>query len=189
TLVIFAGSELFTGNNMTLMVGSLDKQISWNTTFKLWVICYIGNLLGALLLSFAYAKSGLAGNGTMGLFIAGAAKAKMNAPLMQLFIRGILCNMLVCLAVWTSLRAKEDTAKILLIFWCLFGFIGSGYEHSIANMTVLGVPLFLPQYFEGVSWYGFIRNLFAVSLGNFIGGAIFIAFAYWLVGRSESKVN
>jgi nitrite transporter NirC len=184
TLVIFAGSELFTGNNMVLMVGSLDKAIKWRTTINLWLLCYAGNLAGALLFSYAYAHSGLANSGAMAAFIAGVAKSKMSAPFPELFIRGILCNMLVCLAVWTSLRAKEDTAKLILIFWCLFGFIGSGYEHSIANMTVLGVPLFLPGSFDGVSWYGFAWNMAAVSLGNLVGGAFFIGAAYWLVGRN-----
>jgi len=180
TLVIFAGSELFTGNNMTMTVGSLTKRVTWFETIKVWVISYIGNLAGSLLLAYAMSGSGLITKGPLHDFIVAAASDKMNAPFSQLFIRGILCNMLVCLAVWTATKAKEDTAKLLLIFWCLFGFIGSGFEHSVANMTLLGMSLFVNH--DGmVSWWGFINNLVPVTLGNMIGGGLFIGAVYWFI--------
>ena len=104
---------------------------------------------------------------------------KMNLPARELFIRGVLCNWLVCLAVWTSARATGDAAKILLIFWCLFAFVGSGFEHSIANQSLLGLALFLPHE-AGVSWVGFVWNQTWVILGNIIGGGVFVGTLYWM---------
>jgi len=180
SLVVFAGSELFTGNNMTMTIGSLAKKVTWVETIKVWVISFIGNLVGSLLLAYAMSASGLVTKGPLHDFIVAAASDKMNTPFIQLFIRGILCNMLVCLAIWTATKAKEDTAKLMLIFWCLFGFIGSGFEHSVANMTLLGMSLFVNH--DGmVSWWGFISNLVPVTLGNMVGGGFFIGAAYWFI--------
>lgn len=181
TLVVFAGSELFTGNNMTMVIGSLTKKVTWFDTLKIWAASYIGNLAGSLLLAMAMAGSGLITQGPLHDFIVVAASDKMNAPFLQLFIRGILCNMLVCLAIWTAAKAKDDTAKLILIFWCLFGFIGSGFEHSVANMTLLGMSLFAPHDGQLVSWLGFLNNLLPVTLGNMVGGGLFIGVVYWFI--------
>ncbi len=191
TLVIFAGSELFTGNNLVLTVGSLSGKVSWSHTLRLWLICLAGNYVGSLLLAWIFVASGLGTNEATAQFVRSTAAAKMSAPFFQLFLRGILCNILVCLAVWTSARATSDSGKILLIFWCLFAFIGSGYEHSIANMTLLGIAAFLP----GTNFWRVLvdmqANLIPVTLGNFIGGAVFVGAAYWSVahGFATKKVT
>lgn len=185
TLVIFAGSELFTGNNMVMAIGSLSGKVSWLNTGKLWLVCYLGNLAGALLLAYLISQSGVLCSGAGQAFITKVSIAKGSGPFMQLLIKGILCNMLVCLAVWTSARTKEDTAKILLIFWCLFAFIGSGFEHSIANMTVIGVGIFVSP--ETVTWGHFWHNMIPVTLGNMLGGAVFIGGAYWFVANKKLK--
>jgi formate/nitrite transporter FocA (FNT family) len=102
----------------------------------------------------------------------------------ELFVRGILCNWLVCLAVWTAARTTNDAAKIMLIFWCLFAFIGSGFEHSIANQSILGIALFLPHGPE-VSWGGFIWNQLWVVSGNIVGGVVFMGGAYWVTSPAR----
>ena len=107
-------------------------------------------------------------------------------PALQLFLRGILCNWLVCLALWTSSRAKSDTAKCILIFWCLFAFISSGYEHSIANMTLLSMSLISPHS-DMVSWLGFGRNLFYVTFGNIVGGSFFVGALYCMATYREEN--
>lgn len=183
TLVIFAGSELFTGNNMVMMLGRLAQKVTTKDAIKIWIFSYIGNLVGSLFFAYLIAKSGLIANEPQSAFILKAAAGKMNAPLMQLFIRGILCNMLVCLAIWTSTRAKEDISKLLLIWWCLFAFIGAGFEHSVANMSLLGMALFVPHDPTFISIGGFIKNLVAVTGGNFVGGALFIGAIYWYVSK------
>jgi len=183
TLVVFAGSELFTGNNMIMTIGSLSKTVSWVDTIKVWVTSYLGNLIGSLLMALTLVQTGLITKSSLKEFILGVTSAKMNAPAIELFFRGILCNMLVCLAIWMAMKAKDETAKLILIFWCLFGFIGAGFEHSIANMTILGLGLFIPHDPSVISWAGFARNLIPVTIGNLIGGAILIGAMYWYVSN------
>lgn len=97
-------------------------------------------------------------------------------------MRGILCNTLVCLAVWCSMKLKEEVAKLVMIFWCLFAFITSGFEHSVANMTLLSVSLFIPHP-ETVSWAGLAANLIPVTLGNMVVGILFVGIAYWYIEK------
>jgi len=132
------------------------------------------------------ACTGLADGGTVtGAFIDKVASAKMNAPWMALFCRGILCNALVCLAVWMAAKTKNEAARIFLIFWCLFAFIACGFEHSIANMTIFGVSLFTAHP-DTVSWVGFARNQLPVTIGNIIGGGFF-GLAYWYSTWSKAE--
>lgn len=143
---------------------------------RIWVFSYFGNFAGAIIVAGLFFYSGLATGGTADFII--SAGAKMNGAFMELFVRGILCNILVCLAVWCSVKLKDETAKLIMIFWCLFAFITSGFEHSVANMTVLTTALMIPHP-ETISLAGLAANLIPVSLGNIVGGAVFIGAAYW----------
>ena len=180
TLVMFAGSELFTGNNMVGAIGGLSRSVSWPQVIGLNVWSWIGNVIGSLALAWLIAESGVFAKGPAAEFLGSVAAAKMSLPAWELFIRGILCNWLICLAVWMSGRTSNDAAKILLIFWCLFAFIGTGFEHSIANQSLLGMALFLPHG-AGISWGGFWYNQLFVVLGTGVGGGLFVGGLYWLV--------
>ena len=184
SLVLMAGADLFTSNNMIMTIGTLTKKTTWYETIHIWLFSYIGNFAGAILIAALFFYSGLATGGTAD-FMTKAAADKMNAPFMELLFRGILCNILVCLAVWCSFKLKEETAKLLVIFWCLFAFITSGFEHSIANMSLLSIALMIPHP-ETVSMIGLVANLVPVTIGNIIGGALFIGAGYWF-GNSEKK--
>ena len=184
TLVVFAGSELFTGNNMIMTIGVLRKKASLCDLLRVWGTCWVGNLLGSFVLAFLVVTSGSLTHAAA--FIERVAAAKMSAPALQLFIRGILCNWLVCLALWMAARTRSDTAKCILIFWCLFAFIASGFEHSIANMSLLSMALLSPHG-AGVSWAGFGSNLLFVTLGNVAGGAVFVGGLYCLAARKEEQ--
>ncbi|HZS01866.1 MAG TPA: formate/nitrite transporter family protein [Chloroflexota bacterium] len=179
TLVIFAGSELFTGNAMVLTVGALTGRAGWLQLANLWGWSYLGNLIGSLVLALLVAHSGALGGEPQRGFVESVATAKMGLSFEAAFVRGILANWLVCLAVWCSMRTTSDVAKLGLIFWCLFAFIGAGFEHSIANMTLLALALFQPHG-EAVSWAGYVGNLVPVTLGNIVGGAGFVGGLYWL---------
>ncbi|HEY7060590.1 MAG TPA: formate/nitrite transporter family protein [Chloroflexota bacterium] len=179
TLVIFAGSELFTGNAMVMTVGALTGRAGWLQLASLWGWSYVGNLVGSLALALLLAHSGALGGDPQRGFIETIATGKMNLSFEAAFVRGILANWLVCLAVWCSLRTTSDVAKLGLIFWCLFAFIGAGFEHSIANMTLLALALFQPHG-DAISWGGYVANLIPVTLGNVLGGALFVGGLYWL---------
>jgi nitrite transporter NirC len=180
TLVIFAGSELFTGNNMVGAIGGLSNSLSWAQVVQLNAWSWLGNLVGSLGLAWLVIQSGVFGKGPTADLIEKVAAVKMSLPAWELFVRGILCNWLICLAVWMAGRTSSDTAKLILIFWCLLAFIGIGFEHSIANQSFLGMALFLPHD-AAVSWAGFWYNQLFVVLGNLVGGGLLVGGLYWLV--------
>lgn len=183
TLVIFAGSDLFTGHTMFMSLGWLRGRTNLSDLIGCWAASWAGNLVGSALLAalFVAGGGGVALLGKSPLIIAAAA-AKMNAPADELVARAMLCNWLVCLAIWTSARMKSDTAKCIAIFWCLYAFIASGYEHSVANMTLLAIALLAPHpatvTFAGLGW-----NLLWVSLGNILSGAGIMGLGYWAASR------
>lgn len=183
SLVIFAGSELFTGNAMVLSFGVLARQTRLRDLGGVWLLSWVGNLAGALLLAVVVVQSGAA-NAALPFF-AKVAAAKMTAGPWELLLRGILCNTLVCLAVWTSARANSDSAKLILIWWCLFGFIGSGFEHSIANMTLLAVAILGNPADAAMNWGGYLYNLGWVTLGNTIAAVLVLALPYHLISRQR----
>jgi nitrite transporter len=183
TLVIFAGSDLFTGHTMFMALGWLRRRTGLGELAACWSVSWAGNLAGCVVLAALFVAGGgglaLAGKSPL---IVNVAAAKMNAPALELVARGILCNWLVCLAIWTSARMTNDTAKCIAIFWCLYAFIASGYEHSVANMTLLSIALLAPHpasvTFGGMGW-----NLLWVSLGNIISGAGVMGLGYWAASR------
>ncbi len=179
TLVIFAGSELFTGNNMVCAIGTLARAITMKQMGLIFFWSFVGNLLGSLGIAWLIAQAAVVGQAPQSDLLLKVASVKMNGPAWELFIRGILCNWLVCLAVWMAARTTNDAAKIMLVFWCLFAFVGSGFEHSIANQSILGIALFLPHG-PDVTWLGLAWNQFWVVSGNVVGGAVFVGGAYWL---------
>ncbi len=183
SLVIMAGSELFTGQNMIMTAGMFQKKVTFAQTMTAWVACLLGNWAGAVVLALIFWGSGLA-TGATGEFMAATAATKMSIPLVPLFLRGILCNVLVCLAVWCSFRCKSESGKLIMIFWCLFAFITSGFEHSIANMTLLTVGLLAP-FESAVSLSGYFYNLGVVVLGNMTGAILFLATPYYIISKKK----
>lgn len=178
TLVVFAGSELFTGHTMYMTIGWLRGKTNLKDLAAAWSMSWLGNLAGALVLGLIY----YAGKGTlMGAgsdLLNNVAAAKMSKSVLQLFALGVLCNWLVCLALWMSARTKSDAAKCIVIFWSLFAFIASGYEHSVANMTIFVIAL-LGDHPDTVTIAGMAYNLLWVTLGNAVAGALFMAVGYW----------
>jgi nitrite transporter NirC len=187
TLVVFAGAELFTGHTMIMSFGLLRGTVGVGALAKSWVLTWVGNLVGAVGLAALF---WLGGGGAIlksgADLIFSTAAAKMHAAPIALLARGILCNWLVCLALWMSARTKSDGAKCLLIFWCLFAFIASGFEHSVANMTLFAIALF-GQHPDTVSIGGMFYNLLWVTIGNIFAGTIFMAAAYWVASGKTAR--
>ena len=182
SLVIFAGAELFTGNTFVMTIGVLEKRISLSELAGVWLLSYIGNFVGSFLCAAAFIGTGLATGDTLS-FILSTSALKMTMSPGALIWRGVLCNILVCLAVWCSNRMKTESGKLILIFWCIFTFVICGFEHSVANMTMLSLGVLLPHSGTAISLSVLFYNLFFVSLGNTIGGAIALGMSYHVIAK------
>jgi len=188
TIVIFAGSELFTGSNLVLTLGVLSKKASVGDLAANWFWTWVGNLLGSILLAFLAVRAGVFNVEPIQSFVLKLVQTKMNLPPEQLIWRAVLANWMVCLGVWMSARIKSEPGRILMIWWCMFTFITCGYEHSIANMCGLMLGLLLPHQGMAISAAGYAYNLALATLGNIIGGAIFVGAAYWLASPKARPV-
>lgn len=180
TLVVFAGGELFTGHTMYMVHGLLAGSSSLADLIRSWAASWAGNLIGAIALAtlFVIGGGGLILGGEENNLLFQVAAKKMHTPALQLFAKAVLCNWLVCLALWCSARTRNDMAKCALIFWCLYAFIAAGFEHSVANMTVFSVAL-LSDHPDSISLTGALYNLTFVTLGNTFAGAVIMGYGYW----------
>ncbi len=185
-MVTMAGSELFTGNNFVMSVGGMSGVVAWGKIVKYWVICWIGNLAGSVLSAVIFTMTGIPGSGDIGAFFSSTAAAKMAGTPMNLFSKAILCNICVCVAIWCGARLKSEGAKLVMCFCCVTTFVTCGFEHSIANMTFLSIGLMNPNG-AAVSLMGMIYNLVIVTLGNMVGGIVFVALPYYLTGKAKNK--
>jgi nitrite transporter NirC len=180
TIVIFAGSELFTGSNLVLTLGVWSRKATWRDLASNWIWTWLGNLAGSVLLATMVIRSGILEPERICTFVCRLVETKMNLPPEQLFWRAVLANWLVCLGVWMAARIKDEMARIVMIWWCMFTFITCAYEHSIANMCGLMLGLLLPHSGYAITWEGYAYNLGLATLGNIVGGAVFVAGLYWL---------
>ena len=188
SLVIIAGAELFTGNNLVMTAGYLKKTVNIGDVIKLWVICWLGNLLGSMLLALIFNATGLYSGATLDAMI-GAAEMKMTAGFVPLLTRGMLCNMLVCLAVWSSFRCKTESGKLIMVFWCILAFFTTGFEHSVANMTLLTLSLINNGGNAAITLGGYCFNLLVVTLGNMIGAIVLVAIPYFTATLDKEKAE
>ena len=180
TLVFVAGGELATSNMMTLPQGVMRRAIGWRPAAGTLAFSFVGNMVGAGIFAAMVYGSGVLAPGTpAGKMIASMLVTKSEEPSGQLFWRGVLCNMLVCLAMWSAMRLKSEGAKLFVIFWCLLAFITSGFEHVVANMTTFSFGLLAGLPGATLAEYG--HNLLFVGLGNLVGGAIVVGAAYAVV--------
>ncbi len=197
-LVIVAGAELFTGNNLIVMAWASGK-VTIQALLRNWVTVYVGNLVGSvataafMFLTRQYTFAG----GEIGRAALNIANAKVNLDFVQAIALGVMCNALVCLAVWLTLSARSTTDKILAILFPITAFVAAGFEHSVANMYFIPIGLFIkdfdPNFVAGLgmadslgnlNWGAFlVNNLLPVTIGNIIGGGVLVAAVYWFVYR------
>ncbi|PLX85122.1 MAG: FdhC protein [Desulfuromonas sp.] len=184
-LVVVCGAELFTGNSL-LTKAALLGQIPWSKLAENWIVVILGNLVGSLFFAWLMYRSELWQAGQVAEHAVNIASAKCRLPFEVAFIRGILCNWLVCLAVFMATAARDVPGKLLACYVPIMTFVASGFEHSVANMYFIPTGLLLAdarQLVEpGLSWNNFfLANLLPVTLGNIVGGVVFVAFAYWFI--------
>ncbi|MGF0095296.1 formate/nitrite transporter family protein [Peptoniphilus sp. SGI.035] len=179
SFVVFAGGELFTGNVLITTVGRLNKKIETATLLKILIFSYFGNLLGSILIAYLFKMTGVSPEYNETLLK--LATGKTNFDFTALLFKGIMCNILVCTAVLMSSRKISDSAKLILIFWCILAFVSLGFEHSIANMTCFALTKILNPEF---SFALILKNLIPVTIGNIIGGVL-IAVTYNTLGKDK----
>ena len=203
-LVVVAGAELFTGNNLIVMAWASGK-VTTGQLLRNWIIVYTGNFVGSIataLLMFL-SRQYTFGSGAIGLNILNIASAKANLDFVQAIVLGILCNGLVCLAVWLTYSARTTTDKILAILFPISAFVAAGFEHSVANMYFIPVGLlvkggasaeFWSQIgktatdYGSLTWLGFfINNLIPVTIGNVIGGTMLVGVIYWRIYSKQRQ--
>src|SRR5438270_6952312 len=189
-LVVFAGAELFPGSVMVRLQGLMRRRVRALDVGVVWAASLLGNLAGSLLFAGLVNASGVlsagAARGQQTVFmatLAGIVKSKAALTGGQLFMRSILCNMLVCLALWMATRTSSDAAKLICLWWALLAFIASGFEHSIANMTVFGLGIF--GHVPGATWAEMTRNLLYTVPGNIVGGGLLVGAVYGWAGRES----
>lgn len=198
-LVIVAGAELFTGN-VLLICGRLSKRYCWSKTLKNLVIVYIGNFIGSIILVgiLFFANYGAGNGGAVGDAMITVATGKVSQPFDVLLFKGIMCNFLVCLAVWISYAGRTVVDKFVGILFPISAFVACGFEHCIANMFFL--PMGFLMKVTGFDYTGsadiallnlegIALNLTAVTIGNIIGGMVLVGIVYWVVYHKKDKAG
>ena len=180
SLVVMAGAELFTGNNFVMAAAALRKEVSWKDAGKLWLICWSGNFLGSVITVAAFMVTGIP-TGMLADYFGQIAAAKVGIAPFPLLIRAVLCNILVCLAVWCSIKMKSESGKLIMVFWCIFVFMVCGFEHSIANMSIVGIGVAAGAVSVGQYFY----SVLLATVGNMIGGIFFVAIPYHLISMEK----
>jgi len=189
--VVLGKADLFTGNCL-LSYSCFDSLSFWLNTFKNWMIVYLGNFVGALLLVGLYHASGLfaSGQGVIAERAYAIASAKVSLAFFPALSRGILCNWLVCFAVFLCIYSENNLTKLLVIPAPILTFVALGYEHSVANMYFLPAGIIAQGYFSAekfLHWGDVFRNLLPVTLGNIIGGVVLVSLFYWIIQEKSAK--
>ncbi len=197
-LVIVGGAELFTGNNLIIMA-FMSRKVTLRQLLRNWGIVYLGNFVGSILTALIMVATNqyLQGNGAIGLVALNTANAKTGLSFFPALASGVMCNVLVCLAVWLTYSARSTTDKILAIIPPITAFVAAGFEHCIANMYFIPLGLFIKSWgsaaffetiaktsadFANLTWGNFfLKNLVPVTIGNIIGGAFMVGGLYWFV--------
>jgi len=202
-LVVLAGAELFTGNNL-MVISYLNKRINLKSILKNWFIVYVGNFIGSIIIVFLMfmTKQYLQDDSVIGERALSIAHSKVQLDFSTAFVRAILCNILVCLAVWLTMVAKNISGKVLGILFPISAFVALGFEHSVANMYFIPMGIIIKklapvEFWNNISTSGLsfsqlnfnnflVDNLIPVTLGNIVGGVVFVGLIYWFIHKEES---
>jgi formate/nitrite transporter len=178
TMVILTGAELFTGNVFVMLSGWLSGRATERQVARSWALSYVGNFVGAVFMAYMACAAMTAATPAASAAAVGIATAKASLPFAAAFVKGVLCNWLVCLAVWGTMATTSVAGKVLAIFWPITTFVALGFEHSVANMFLIPHGMLLGA---NVSWAQMMTgNIIPVTLGNIVGAAVFVAGVHWL---------
>lgn len=204
-LVLVGGAELFTGNNLIVMA-FINRRVSLLWLLRNWAIVYLGNFVGSFLTAIIMfiTRQHTFGGGAVGLNMLTIGETKTGLEFFQAIALGMMCNALVCMAVWLTYSARTTTDRIMAIVPPIAAFVAAGFEHSVANMYLIPIALFVknsadpaffaqihrtPADFPHLTWENFaVANLVPVTIGNIIGGAVMVGLVYWFVYRRKARV-
>lgn len=201
-LVVVGGAELFTGNNL-IVIAWASRKVTTRKLLRNWVIVYFGNLLGAIGMAVLVflTKQYTSADGAVGATAISIANGKVGLDFFQAVTLGIMCNMLVCLAIWLSFSARSSIDRIATLIFPITAFVASGFEHSVANMYFIPIGLLIKAFdpafasatgmdLSGLTWGAFlVQNLLPVTIGNIIGGSVGVAAIYWSVFLRPDKAS
>ena len=180
-LIVFIGGELFTGNNMTMAIGYFNKNVSMVSVLKVWLVSYNGNFAGCFIFGGLFILSGTCQE-ILADYFNSFIMGKLEAAPLELFIRGILCNFMVCLAVFVGTRMKSESGKLVVMFCVIMTFVISGFEHCVANMGIFTIAGFL---MGGLPSDLLLQNFVLVTLGNIVGGALLLGLPLKLMSTEK----
>ena len=180
-LIVLLGGELFTGCNFVMGFSLYDGHVRIRDTIRVWLLCYLGNFIGIFILCLLMAGSG-ACREMLSAYLALVMPAKLSAPWFQLLLRGVLCNLCVCIGVYGGFKLHSESGKVAAILCVIITFVLAGFEHSIANMAYFSLYALLVP---GVSMAGIFYNLFWVTVGNILGGAVLLALPLWFLADKK----
>ena len=190
TMILLAGGELFTGDCL-LIIGCLSKTVRWGEMLRVLLVVYLGNLFGSLITAWlvVFSHTPSLFDGMLAVSIVNAAQAKVSLSFGDGFLRGILCNYLVCMSVWIAAGSKNAAAKIISLFYPILLFVLCGFEHCVANMYYIPAGIWTASEYgiaaEGLNWGSmFLKNLLPVTLGNIAGGSVLFGAVCWVCYRN-----
>lgn len=193
-MVVVAGAELFTGNNLLVMAWA-DGKIGWKEVLRNWLVVFVSNFFGAVFIAVLVVFSGhpqLNDQAIADQYLK-IAEIKCNIPPVQAIFSGILCNVLVCLAIWMAQAGRSVIDKFIVVVFPIAAFVAAGFEHCIANMYFIPVGIMIKSQYEfigvgaSISWAGLIHNLVPVVFGNLIGGSVLVALVYYIIYKRKSS--
>lgn len=183
-VIVLLGSELFTGNCFTTMIAVYHGNLKFYQLLPMWLICYIGNFVGIAFLMFLFIKTG-SNHDMLNDYLTTVINGKLNFDFAQLFIKGVLCNFIVCVAAFEGMKLKSESAKVIVMMIAVMSFVLPGFEHSIANMGTFSMGYFALG--QSISWSGVGLHMLVTTVGNIIGGGVLLALPIYLMSKPEKK--
>lgn len=180
--IIYLGAELFTGNCFVTIMPVLKKEMKFKEILPMWVVCYVGNIVGISLICFLFIKSGAQAK-LLTPYLHSLMDTKLHFNVMELFIKGILCNFIVCIASYSGTKIKDDTAKLIVIMIVVMAFVLPGFEHCIANGGIFTMAM--TQLGQSVDWSMLPLHMLVSTLGNIVGGSVLLAIPVYIVFRTK----
>lgn len=181
--IVYLGAELFTGNCFVTIMPVLNKELKFREIIPMWIICYVGNVVGIALITYLYIKSGSQSQ-LLQPYLQGIMECKLHFDVIELLIKGILCNFIVCIAAYAGIKMKDDTSKIIVIMVFVMAFVLPGFEHCIANAGIFTMGI--AQLGGLVNWSMLPLHMLISSIGNIIGGVILLAVPVYMMFREKN---